>query len=58
MVLVPRFFRVIDIVLRAAEPLLPKGSRKRAIDEAVAFVTERLNGKDGLGAIYPAMDNS
>jgi squalene-hopene/tetraprenyl-beta-curcumene cyclase len=24
----------------------------------VAFVTERLNGEDGLGAIYPAMANS
>jgi len=52
------FFRAIDIVLRAAEPLMPKGLRKRAIDKAVAFVTERLNGIDGLGAIYPAMENS
>ena len=32
--------------------------RKRAIDKAVAFVTERLNGEDGLGAIFPAMANS
>ncbi len=37
---------------------MPKGLRKRAIDKAVAFVTERLNGIDGLGAIYPAMENS
>jgi squalene-hopene/tetraprenyl-beta-curcumene cyclase len=51
-------FRAIDIVLRAAEPLFPKRTRKRAIDAAVAFVTERLNGEDGLGAIYPAMANS
>src|SRR5712675_1578765 len=51
-------FRLIDIVLRALEPLMPKGPRKRAIDKAVAFVTERLNGIDGLGAIYPAMENS
>src|SRR5207248_3484226 len=51
-------FRLIDIVLRAAEPLMPKGLRKRAIDKAVAFVTERLNGIDGLGAIYPAIENS
>ena len=27
-------FRVIDIVLRAVEPVMPKGSRKRAIDKA------------------------
>src|SRR6185503_12581810 len=25
---------------------------------AVAFVSERLNGQDGLGAIFPAMANS
>ena len=31
---------------------------KRAIDKAVEFVTERLNGEDGLGAIFPAMANS
>src|SRR5256885_13477922 len=51
-------FRVIDIVLRGLEPVMPKGLRKRAIDKCVAFVTERLNGIDGLGAIYPAMENS
>ena len=52
------FFRVVDIILRAAEPLFPARMRKRAIDKAVAFVTERLNGEDGLGAIFPAMANS
>jgi squalene-hopene/tetraprenyl-beta-curcumene cyclase len=51
-------FRAIDIVLRAAEPLFPRWLRKKAIDRAAAFVTERLNGEDGLGAIYPAMANS
>lgn len=52
------FFRVVDNVLRAAEPYFPARPRKRAIDKAVAFVTERLNGEDGLGAIFPAMANS
>jgi squalene-hopene/tetraprenyl-beta-curcumene cyclase len=51
-------FRTIDIVLRAAEPLFPTATRQRAIERAVAFVTERLNGEDGLGAIYPAMANA
>ncbi|MEQ9449524.1 MAG: prenyltransferase/squalene oxidase repeat-containing protein, partial [Rhodospirillaceae bacterium] len=51
-------FLVIDKVLRAVEPHAPKGLRKRAIDRAVAFFTERLNGEDGLGAIFPAMANS
>jgi squalene-hopene/tetraprenyl-beta-curcumene cyclase len=44
--------------LRWAEPYFPKSLRKRAIEEAVAFVEERLNGEDGLGAIFPAMTYS
>jgi squalene-hopene/tetraprenyl-beta-curcumene cyclase len=51
-------FRGIDIVLRATEPLFPKKLRARAIDAAVAFVEERINGEDGLGAIYPPMANA
>ena len=51
-------FRGFDRVLRVAEPWMPRGPRKRAIDKAVAFVRERLNGEDGLGAIFPAMANS
>jgi squalene-hopene/tetraprenyl-beta-curcumene cyclase len=52
------FFRGVDNVLRPAEPFFPKRARQRAIDRAVAWVTERLNGEDGLGAIFPAMANS
>ncbi len=37
------------------EPVLSKIARDKAIAKAVAFVDERLNGEDGLGAIYPAM---
>jgi squalene-hopene/tetraprenyl-beta-curcumene cyclase len=53
-----RFFKGLDAALRVAEPLFPKATRQTAIDKAVAFVTERLNGEDGLGAIYPAMANT
>lgn len=53
-----RVFRAVDGVVRAAEPLFPKRRRARAIVRAVSFVTERLNGEDGLGAIYPAMANT
>ena len=53
-----RFFKGLDSLLRAAEPWFPRGTRARAIDKAVAFVTERLNGEDGLGGIYPAIANS
>ncbi len=52
------FFRAVDSVLRAAEPYFPKATRQRAVDRAVAWVGERLNGEDGLGAIFPAMANS
>ncbi|HEY4820739.1 MAG TPA: squalene--hopene cyclase [Xanthobacteraceae bacterium] len=51
-------FRGIDAVLRALEPYFPRGPRRRAIAKAASFVTERLNGEDGLGAIFPAMVNS
>ena len=51
-------FGGIDRVLRNVEPHFPKAIRARAVAKAVNFVTERLNGDDGLGAIYPAMANS
>ena len=51
-------FRGLDVILRAIEPLFPKRLRQRAIDSAVAFVEERLNGEDGLGAIFPPMVNA
>ena len=51
-------FNTLDVVLKAGDRLWPRRTRDRAIDACVAFVTERLNGEDGLGAIYPAMANS
>ena len=51
-------FGGIDRLLRLFEPAFPKSLRKKSIDKAVTFVTERLNGEDGLGAIFPAMVNS
>jgi squalene-hopene/tetraprenyl-beta-curcumene cyclase len=50
-------FRSLDAVLRVIEPLFPKSLRQRAIDSALAFIEERLNGEDGMGAIYPPMAN-
>lgn len=51
-------FGGIDRVLRFIEPAMPKSLRAKAIRKAVAFITERLNGEDGLGAIFPAMVNA
>ena len=51
-------FRGLDSVLRVIEPSFPNQLRARAIDAAVAFIEERLNGEDGVGAIFPPMANT
>lgn len=51
-------FRGLDAILRVIEPLFPKSLRQRAIDAALAFTSERLNGEDGMGAIFPPMVNA
>src|SRR6201999_3481273 len=38
--------------------LIPVSLHRRAIGNCVSFVTQRLNGEHGLGAIYPAMANT
>ncbi len=48
-------FNCVDAVLRVSEPYFPGSSRRSAIAKAEAYTSERLNGSDGLGAIYPAM---
>jgi squalene-hopene/tetraprenyl-beta-curcumene cyclase len=53
-----KFFKQLDSVLRVVQPLFPRAGQHRAIQKAIAFVTERLNGDDGLGGIYPAIANS
>src|SRR5438128_3925 len=50
-------FRALDEILRAIEPLFPKKLRAKAIESALAFTEERLNGEDGMGAIFPPMAN-
>ena len=53
------FFRAVDVAAaHRSSRCFPKQRAQRAIERAVAFVTERLNGEDGLGAIFPAMANS
>jgi len=50
-------FSALDRILRLAEPFFPKKLRARAIERALDFIEERLNGEDGMGAIYPPMAN-
>lgn len=56
--LVASVFRVVDRIGRAADVLIPKSTRARAIKRAENWVLERLNGEDGLGAIFPALVNA
>lgn len=51
-------FLGLDKVLQQVEPLFPRFSRDRALEAALAFIRERLNGEGGLGGIFPAMVNA
>jgi squalene-hopene/tetraprenyl-beta-curcumene cyclase len=51
-------FSTIDWILKALEPVWPKGLRRYAVERCRNWTIERLNGEDGIGAIYPAMANS
>jgi squalene-hopene/tetraprenyl-beta-curcumene cyclase len=49
------FFLVCDAILKRWERGGSKAVRRRAIDKAQAWMIERLEHSDGLGAIYPPM---
>jgi squalene-hopene/tetraprenyl-beta-curcumene cyclase len=51
-------FRALDRVGRMIDPLIPGRMRARATRLALDWTLERLNGEDGLGAIFPAMVNA
>lgn len=51
-------FLAADHLGRLAKPLYAPALEKAAIERAMEFIRERLNGEDGLGAIYPAMANT
>src|SRR5262249_2753676 len=53
-----RVFGTCDRLVRRVEPYFPADARQRAIEQAFAFVAERLNGEDGLGGIFPAIANA
>jgi squalene-hopene/tetraprenyl-beta-curcumene cyclase len=53
-----RVFLWLDRVGRLVEPFIPKRIRWRAVEKAEKWFTERLNGIDGLGGIFPAMVNA
>ncbi len=51
-------FLLLDKAGRFAEPFIPSAIRRAAVKKAEAWFVERLNGTDGLGAIFPAMVNA
>ena len=51
-------FRTVEAQMRVLAPRLPARVRRRALEQAAAFVRARLNGEHGLGAIFPAMVNA
>jgi squalene-hopene/tetraprenyl-beta-curcumene cyclase len=56
--LIARGFLLADHLGRLIEPLIPRRMRERATRAAEEWMLERLNGEDGLGAIFPAMVNA
>ncbi|NNM62743.1 MAG: squalene--hopene cyclase [Steroidobacteraceae bacterium] len=56
--LLPLVFLGIDRLFRTLDPLIPKAMRAAAMKRAENWMLERLNGEDGLGAIFPAMVNA
>jgi squalene-hopene/tetraprenyl-beta-curcumene cyclase len=53
-----RLFFALDRAGRRLEPFIPRRVRRRAVARARDWCVERLNGRGGLGAIFPAMVNA
>ena len=53
-----RAFFVVERCARRLDPLIPGAFRRRSLRAAERWIAERLNGSDGLGAIFPAMVNA
>ncbi len=56
--LLNKFFLALDKFGRTVDPFIPAKVRQNAINKARDWFVERLNGEDGLGAIFPAMVNA
>ncbi len=55
---VGRVWLLAERLGRMIDPLIPARMRARATRRAEEWMLERLNGEDGLGAIFPAMVNA
>ncbi|MDE2305771.1 MAG: squalene--hopene cyclase [Gammaproteobacteria bacterium] len=54
----PLVFLAVDRLFRSLDFAIPGAMRRAATARAERWVLERLNGEDGLGAIFPAMVNA
>ncbi|MBV8202223.1 MAG: squalene--hopene cyclase [Acidobacteria bacterium] len=52
------FFRLLDRAVKTGERLRLTPLRRRALAQAEAWICERLEDSDGLGAIFPPIVNS
>ena len=50
-----RFFFLLERLGAHLEPLIPDRVRRKSVNRAAEWYMERLNGENGLGAIFPAM---
>jgi squalene-hopene/tetraprenyl-beta-curcumene cyclase len=55
---VAKTFLALDRIGRLIDPLIPARVREKATRRAESWMLARLNGEDGLGAIFPAMVNA
>jgi squalene-hopene/tetraprenyl-beta-curcumene cyclase len=53
-----RLFLGVDTLCRGLDRWMPRSLRRRAIRKAEAWILPRMNGEDGVGAIFPPMVNS
>lgn len=56
--LLNKVFLGLDKLGRGTHALIPAKTRQKALVKAQEWMIERLNGEDGLGAIFPAMVNA
>jgi len=56
--LLNKFFLFLDALGRKSRILITDKMHRCAVDKALNWFTERLNGEDGLGGIFPAMVNA
>lgn len=53
-----RMFLMIERTIRWLDWTVPGRMRNKALKQAEEWILERLNGEDGLGAIFPAIVNA